>query len=163
IALVLPAGEDLGIVALGVKITLKKAVRIKAEGIALDQRVKLALLAGSGVGHGIEGLQGHLETHAVPLLLDDLRTLTVESGVGVPDALDRGDPPPGRLEYRLGLFRVIFQAVAAFQVPGVARRIGLIEHGALAVEHRVVDSIAVDGVRRGSAQALVLEWSLAEV
>src|SRR2546427_4473276 len=41
--------------------------------------------------------------------------------------------------------------------------IGLIEHGALAVEHRVMDGVAVDGVRRGSAQALVLKWPLAEV
>src|SRR5215831_17833891 len=41
--------------------------------------------------------------------------------------------------------------------------IGLIEHGALAVEHRVVDGIAVEGVRRGSTQALVLKWPLAEV
>ena len=41
--------------------------------------------------------------------------------------------------------------------------IGLIEHGTLAIEHRVVDGVAVNGVRRGSTQALILKGPLAEV
>src|SRR5262245_65676941 len=48
-------------------------------------------------------------------------------------------------------------------MPDVAMWIGLIEHGTLAVEHRVMDGVAVEGVRRGSTQALVLKWPLAEV
>src|SRR5262250_1543747 len=48
-------------------------------------------------------------------------------------------------------------------MPDIAMGIGLIEHGALAIEHRVMDGVAVDGVRRGSTQALVLKWPLAEV
>src|SRR5215510_8221448 len=48
-------------------------------------------------------------------------------------------------------------------MPDVAMWIGLIEHSTLAVEHRVMDGVAVEGVRRGSTQALVLKWPLAEV
>src|SRR5262249_39602460 len=66
IAFVLPAREDLSIVAPRVEIALKKAIRIKAEGIALDQSVKLALLPGIEEGHRIEGLQSYLEANAVP-------------------------------------------------------------------------------------------------
>ena len=98
IAFVLPARENLGIVAPGMEIALEKAIRIEAEGIALDQPVKLALLAGIEVGHRIEGLQGHLEANTVPHLLNDLRTLTVESEGAVADDLDGGAHRPGRLE-----------------------------------------------------------------
>jgi hypothetical protein len=41
--------------------------------------------------------------------------------------------------------------------------IGLVEHVALAVKHRVVDRLAINGVRRGNAQALVLKEPTAEV
>src|SRR5262249_21934794 len=98
IALVLPARENLGIVAPGMEIALEKAIRIEAEGIALDQPVKLALLTGIEVRHRIERLQGHLEPYAVPKLLDDLGTFTVEREGDVADDLDRGAHSAGRLE-----------------------------------------------------------------
>src|SRR5262245_13455771 len=98
IAFVLPTREDLGIVTPGVEIALEKAIRVEAEGIALDQPMKLALLAGIEEGHRIEGLQAHLKANAVPHLLDDLRALTVESEGAVADDLDGGAYCSGRLE-----------------------------------------------------------------
>src|SRR5215510_12003879 len=53
--------------------------------------------------------------------------------------------------------------MTALQVPGIATRIRLVEHVPMAIEHRVVDGIAVDGLRRRRAQALVLKRSLTEV
>jgi hypothetical protein len=48
-------------------------------------------------------------------------------------------------------------------MPGVPARVGLVEHIALAVKHRVVDGMAVDGVDCGGAQAFVLKRALAKV
>src|SRR5262245_55010969 len=48
-------------------------------------------------------------------------------------------------------------------MPDVAMGIGLIEHSPLAIEHGVMDGVAVNGMRCGSAQELVLKGSLAEV
>ena len=82
--------------------------------------VKLALLAGIEQGHGIEGFQGHFEANAVPLLLDDLRTLTVVGQVGITDHLDGSAHGTCLLEQDFGLVRIVLQAAAALQVPGVA-------------------------------------------
>src|SRR5215813_2699956 len=48
-------------------------------------------------------------------------------------------------------------------MPGIATRVGLVEHLAPTVECRVMNSVAVDGVCRRRAQALVLEGALTEV
>src|SRR5262249_35580966 len=139
-----------------------KAIRVGAVGVAPYCTVKIALLAGIEVGYGIEGFQGYLETDAVPHLLYNLPTLAVEGDRSETDDLDGSAHRTCLPEQRFGLVRVILQAVA-LQVPGIATRVGLIEHVALAVKHRVVDGLAVDGVRRGGAQALVLKRPLAKV
>ena len=42
-------------------------------------------------------------------------------------------------------------------MPGIALGVGLVGHVAMPVIHRVMDGLAVDGVRRRDAQALVLK------
>src|SRR5262249_26325196 len=160
---ILPAREHLGILALGVEVALKKAIRIEAVGVAPYGTVKIALLPGVEIGYSIEGVQGYLETDAVPHLLDHLSTLGVEGDGSETDDLDGGAHRPCLLEQGFGLVRVILQAATPLQVPEITTRIGLVEHVALAVKHRGVDGLAVDGVRRRGAQALVLKWSPAEV
>src|SRR5262244_1167856 len=162
VAGILPAREHLGILALGVEVALEKAVRVEAVGIAPYGTVKIALLAGVEVGYRIEGFEGHLETDAVPHLLNDLPTLAVEGDGSETDDLDGGTHRTRLLEQRFGLVRVILQA-AALQVPGITTRVGLVEHIPLAVKHRVMDRLAIDGVCRGGAQALVLKGAPAEV
>src|SRR5262249_7155384 len=163
VACILPAREHLGILALGVEVALKKAIRIEAVGVAPYGTVKIALLPGVEIGYRIEGVQGHLETDAVPHLLDHLSTLGVEGDGSETDELDGGAHRPCLLEQGFGLVRVILQAPTLLQMPGVTAWIGLVEHVPLAVKHRGVDGLAVDGVRRRGAQALVLKWSPAEV
>ena len=87
--------------------------------------------------------------------------LAVHGEVGVTDDLDRGADRARLLEQGLGLVRVVLQAAAALQVPGIARWVGLVEHGALPVIHRLMNGVAVDGVRRRGAQALVLKLARA--
>src|SRR6266446_9663626 len=124
VAGILPAGEHVGILALGVKVALEKAIRVEAVGVAPYGTVKIALLAGVEVGYRIEGFQGHLEPDAVPHLLDDLPTLAVEGDRSETDDLDGGAHCTYLPEQRFCLIRVILQAVA-LQMPGIATRVGL--------------------------------------
>ena len=94
VARILPAREHLGILALGVEVALKKAIRIEAVGVAPYGTVKIALLPGVEIGYSIEGVQGYLETDAVPHLLDHLSTLGVEGDGSETDDLDGRCPPP---------------------------------------------------------------------
>src|SRR5712691_12074473 len=139
VALVVPAREDMGEVALGVKVALEKAIRVEAVGVAPYETVKIALLEGSEEGHRIEGLQGHLKTDGVPLLLDHLRRLAVVGHVRGADDLDRGASRARLPEQRFRLVRIVLQAPTPLQMPGVAAWIGLVEHVALAIKYRVMD------------------------
>ena len=71
--------------------------------------------------------------------------------------LDLGADGPRLLEQGFGRVGIVLQAADALQVPGVALRVGLVGHGAMPVKHRVMDGLAVDGMRRRGAQALVLK------
>ena len=73
------------------------------------------------------------------------------------DDLDLGANGTRLLEQGFRLVWIVLQAADALQVPGVALGVGLVGHGALPVIHRVMDGLAVDGVRRRNAQALVLK------
>src|SRR4029453_16848302 len=97
-----------------------------------------------------------LEANAGPLLLDDLSNLAVRSGGGVQDDLERGPHGACLLEQGFRFVWIVLQA-AALQEPRVARRVGLVEHVALTVIHRLVDRLAINGVRCGGAQELVLK------
>ena len=77
--------------------------------------------------------------------------------VRVSDDLDRGAHRARLLEHGFGAVGVVLQAADALQVPGVSLGIALIEDLALPVIHRLMDGLAVDGVRRRGAQALVLK------
>ena len=70
-------------------------------------------------------------------------------------------PTAALLEQGFGLVRIVLQAADALQVPGVALGEGLVGHRPLTVIHRVMQGLAVDGMRRGDAQALVLETARA--
>ena len=163
VALVVPASQSLRIVALGIEIAAKKAIRVKTVAVALNTGREIALLLGLDQRNGIEGLDGHLETCAGPHLLDDLRALTIIGQVGVTDQLDGRPHCLGLFEQRFRFLRVIFEATTPLQVPGIAARVDLVEHVTLSVEHRIMDSIAVDGVRGSGAYDLVLEWALAKI
>src|SRR5215470_5108264 len=70
VALITPAREDLGKVALGGEVALEKAIWVEAVGVAPYETVKITLLKGIEEGDNIEGLQGHPETDGGPHLLD---------------------------------------------------------------------------------------------
>src|SRR5262249_46857277 len=147
---------------LGVQVTSIKIVRVEAQGVTLYQSVKVPFPAGREKGDGIERLQGCLKAYTVPQLLDDLPTLVVIGDIRAADDFDLGTHRACLLEQSFCLVGIILRALA-LQVPGIATRVGLVEHIALTVKHRVVDRLAVDGVRCGSAQTLVLKRSAAEV
>src|SRR5215510_14990107 len=119
---VLPAGQHLGVLALGVQVAPEKVIRVKAIRVAIDQSGKVALLAGLVEGHGVERLQFHLEANAGPLLLDDLANLAGSSGGGVQDDLERGTYGACLLEQGFRFVGVVLQAADPFQVPRVATR-----------------------------------------
>src|SRR5438552_308876 len=54
VALVAPAGETLGVIALGVQVTLEEAIRIKAVAVPLDMAMKLTLVEDITPGEFIE-------------------------------------------------------------------------------------------------------------
>jgi hypothetical protein len=87
-----PALHGSSILTLEVQVTPKKVIRVKAVRVAINQTVKVALLAGLEKGHSVEGFQGHLEADAVPLLLDDLSTLASGGGERGTDNLEGGAP-----------------------------------------------------------------------
>src|SRR5258706_10005396 len=77
VALVAPAREALCIVALGMQVTLKKAVRIETITVATDVAMKVPLFQRLTQRDLVQGSESHLETDAIPLLLDDLRTFAI--------------------------------------------------------------------------------------
>src|SRR5262249_50774265 len=95
--------------------------------------------------------------------LDDLGALAVVDQIRETDQVDHGAYGVRGLEQRSGLLRIVCQALTLFQMPGIARRVRLVEHRTPTVEGRVMNGVAVDGMRCRSAQALVLEGALAEV
>src|SRR6266542_3866215 len=63
VALVVPASQPLGIIALGIEITAKKAIRVKTVAVALNTGREIALLLSLDQRNGIEGLDVHLEAY----------------------------------------------------------------------------------------------------
>jgi hypothetical protein len=125
-----------------VKVTPKKVVWVEALGASSYETVKLTLPAGIEVRYCIEGLQAHLETDAVPHLLDHLSNLAIKCDVSVAEELERSTHSARLPEQRFGLLRVVLQAATALQVSEVAAWIVLVEHVTLAVEHRVLEPMA---------------------